>query len=145
MFKWTNHVKPCQFLPQPCPFSIKSPSLQSSWSKLLSPEWDTFQPRAPPLWLHHVVDTSVSCGRYVSARSSVIKLPNAFTSRWSSVHDSWVHAEWKFSGGFSTRFFQNYIIRISGKFKIIKHENSENNIVLCVYTIEIEVRVWKMV
>ena len=43
----------------------------------------------------------------VSARSSVIKLPHAFTSRWSSVRDSWVRAERKLSGGFPTRFFQN--------------------------------------
>jgi hypothetical protein len=85
MFKWTNHVKPHQFLPQPHPFSIKVPSFQASGSKPLSPVWDKFRTRAPPLWLHHVVDTSVSCERYVSARSSVIKLPHAFTSRWSSV------------------------------------------------------------
>jgi hypothetical protein len=100
MFKWTNHVKPRRFLPQPHPFFIKVPSFQASGSKLLSPAWDTFRPRAPPLWLHHVVDTSVSCRRYVSARSSVIKLPHAFTSRWSSVRDSWVHAERELSGGF---------------------------------------------
>ena len=107
MFKWTNHVKPRQFLPQPHSFSIKTPSFQASWSNPLSPAWDTFQTGAPPLWLHHVVNTSVSCGRrYVSAPSSVIKLPHAFTSRWSSVRDSWVHAERKLSGGFPTRFFQ---------------------------------------
>jgi hypothetical protein len=35
----------------------------------------------------------------------VIKLPHAFTSRWSSVHDSWVRTERKLSGGFPTRFF----------------------------------------
>jgi phage/plasmid-associated DNA primase len=48
MFKWTNHVKVRQFLPQPHPFSIKNPSFQASWSKPLSPAWDTFRPRAPP-------------------------------------------------------------------------------------------------
>jgi hypothetical protein len=53
-----------------------------------------------------VVNTSVSCGRYVSARSSLIKVPHAFTSRWSSVRDSWVLAERELSGGFPTRFFQ---------------------------------------
>jgi hypothetical protein len=106
MFKWTNHVKPRQFLPQPHPFYIKTPSFQASGLKPLSPAWYMFQPGAPPLWLHHVVDTSVSCGRYVSARSSIIKLPHAFTSRWSSVRDSWVHTERKLSGGFPTRFFQ---------------------------------------
>ena len=50
MFKWTNHVKPCQFLPQPHSFSIKTPSFQASWSNPLSPVvWDTFRPGAPPL------------------------------------------------------------------------------------------------
>jgi hypothetical protein len=106
MFKWTNHVKWRQFLPQPHPFSIKVPSFQASGSKLLSPAWDRFRPRAPPLWLHHVVNTSVSCRRYVSAQSSVIKLPHTFTSRWSSVCDFWVHTERELSGGFPTRFFQ---------------------------------------
>jgi hypothetical protein len=74
-------------------------------SKPLSYVWDTFWTRAPPLWLHHVVNTSVSCRRYMSAWSSVIKLPHAFTSRWSSVRDSWVRAERELSGGFPTRFF----------------------------------------
>jgi hypothetical protein len=55
------------------------------------------------------VNTSVSCGRYVSARSSVIKLPHAFTSRWSSVRDSWVHAERDLSGGFPTSFFHSEV------------------------------------
>jgi hypothetical protein len=58
MFKWTNHVKPRQFLPQPHPFSIKTPSFQASWSKPLSPAWDTLRPGAPPLnylvFLHQV-------------------------------------------------------------------------------------------
>lgn len=49
MFKWTNHVKPCQFLPQPHSFSIKTPSFQASWSNPLSPVWDMFRPEAPPL------------------------------------------------------------------------------------------------
>ena len=49
MFKWTNHVKPRQFLPQPHSFSIKTPSFQASWSNPLSPVWDTFRPGAPPL------------------------------------------------------------------------------------------------
>jgi hypothetical protein len=50
MFKWTNHVKPRQFLPQPHSFSIKPPSFQASWSNPLSPVvWDTFRPGAPPL------------------------------------------------------------------------------------------------
>jgi hypothetical protein len=106
MFKWTNHVKLRQFLPQPHPFSIKVPSFQASGLKPLSPAGDTFRTGAPPLWLHHVVNTSVSCGRYVSARSSIVKLPHAFTSRWSSVRDSWVRTEQKLSGGFPTRFFQ---------------------------------------
>jgi hypothetical protein len=100
MFKWTNHVKPRQFLPQPNPFFIKNPSFEASGSKPLSPAWDMLRPGALPLWLHHVVNTSVSCGRYVSARSSVIKLPHAFTSRWSSVRDSWVQAESVIEWGF---------------------------------------------
>uniref|UniRef100_A0A8C6H8Q9 Reverse transcriptase/retrotransposon-derived protein RNase H-like domain-containing protein n=1 Tax=Mus spicilegus TaxID=10103 RepID=A0A8C6H8Q9_MUSSI len=37
MFKWTNHVKPRQFLPQSHSFSIKTPSFQASWSNPLSP------------------------------------------------------------------------------------------------------------
>ena len=49
MFKWTNHVKPRQFLPQPHSFSIKTPGFQASWSNPLSPVWDTFRPGAPPL------------------------------------------------------------------------------------------------
>jgi hypothetical protein len=49
MFKWTNHVKPRQFLPQPHSFSIKTPSFQALWSNPLSPVWDTFRPGAPPL------------------------------------------------------------------------------------------------
>jgi hypothetical protein len=49
MFKWTNYVKPHQFLPQSLSFSIKTSSFQASWSILLSPVWDTFQPGAPPL------------------------------------------------------------------------------------------------
>ena len=96
--------------------TIKAPSFQVLGLKPLSPTWDMFQTRAPPLWLHYVVDTSVSCRRYVLARSSVIKLPHAFTSRWSSVRDSWVSAEWEFSGGFPTRFFQ-FIKRKGGKKK----------------------------
>ena len=43
MFKWTNNVKPCQFFPQPHPFSIKTPSFHASGLKLLSPAWDTFR------------------------------------------------------------------------------------------------------
>jgi hypothetical protein len=66
----------CKTAPIPPPFSIKTPSFQASGSKPLSPAWDTFRTGALPLWLHHVVNTSVSCGRYVSARSSVIKLPH---------------------------------------------------------------------
>jgi hypothetical protein len=46
MFKWTNHVKPCQFLPQPHPFSIKAPSFQALGEKPLSPAWDTCRPGA---------------------------------------------------------------------------------------------------
>jgi hypothetical protein len=49
MFKWTNHVKLRQFLPQPHSFSIKTPSFQVSWSNPLSPVWDTFRPGALPL------------------------------------------------------------------------------------------------
>lgn len=49
MFKWTNHVKPCNSSPSPSPFSLKTPSFQALWSKPLSPVWDTFRPRAPPL------------------------------------------------------------------------------------------------
>ena len=49
MFKRTNHVKPCQFLPQPHSFSIKTPSFQALWLNPLSPVWDTFWPGAPPL------------------------------------------------------------------------------------------------
>ena len=50
MYKWTNNVKLCQFLPQPQPLFYKTPSFQALWSNPLSPVmWDTFQPGAPPL------------------------------------------------------------------------------------------------
>jgi hypothetical protein len=66
-----------------------------------------------------VVDTSVSCGTYVSSQSSVIKLPHAFTSRWSSVRDSWVRPERQLSGGFPTRFFQ-YILECPPTFYLLR-------------------------
>jgi hypothetical protein len=60
MFKWTNHVKPRQFLPQPQLLYYKNPYLPSL-----------------------VVESTVSCVRYLSTRSSAIKLHHVFTSRRS--------------------------------------------------------------
>jgi hypothetical protein len=83
--------------PSPSPFSIKAPSFQASGSNPLSPVWDTVRPGALPLWLCHYDSAMWSiplspAGDYVLAQNSVIKLPHAFTSRWLSVRDSWVHA-----------------------------------------------------
>jgi hypothetical protein len=81
-----------------------------------------------------VVHTSVSSGRYVSARSSVIKLPHAFTSRWSSVRDSWVRTRRKLSGGFPTRFFHHMSsvtwVSIPRAYVMVEGENWLQEVVL---------------
>jgi hypothetical protein len=54
-----------------------------------------------------MVKSTVSCVRYISSRSSAIKLSRVFTSR-QSVRDSWVHAKLGIEWGFPTRFFQQH-------------------------------------
>ena len=76
MFKWTNRVKLCQFLPSPRPFSLKVPSFRASWSTI-----------------------AISCVRYMSSWSSFIKLSHVFASR-RSLMIRWVHADSRCEWGF---------------------------------------------
>ena len=112
MFKWTNHVKPCQFLPQPHPFSIKAPSFQASGSNPLSPAWDPVRSGALPLWLHHVVDTSVSCGRYMLARAPSLNYLMLLHQDGRLFVILGCMPNQELSGGFPTRFFHIYYITI---------------------------------
>jgi hypothetical protein len=68
----------CETAPIPPPAPIKTPSFQASWSNPLSPVWDTFGLRAPPLkYLVLCCYIKVLC----------------------SIRDSWV--------GFPTKFFHS--------------------------------------
>lgn len=98
MFKWTNHVKPRQFLPQPHSFSIKTPSFQASWSNPLSPVmWDTFRPGAPPLknllLLHQGV---VFYSRFLGARriGSWVGVSPLSSFKMGEVHCSSADVRW---------------------------------------------------
>ena len=68
--------------PSPSPFFIKTPSFQASWSNPLSPAWDKFRPRAPPL----------NCLVYLHQDSLFVIFGCTLN--------------WEQNGGFPTRFFQ---------------------------------------